>query len=42
MVNQPLKQRAAGVHDGQRYTPAGSGSAQWERANRVRSGRKQR
>ena len=42
VVDQMAEEGAAGVHGGQRYTAAGSGSAQWELANRVRSGRKQR
>jgi hypothetical protein len=42
MVEEAAEQRFSGVHAGQRYTAAGPGSAQWELANRVRSGRKQR
>jgi hypothetical protein len=43
MVEEAGQERAPGVvHGAQRYSVVGSGSAQWELANRVRSGRKQR
>jgi len=42
MVEEAAEERAPGVHGGERYSGCGSGSAQWELANRVRSGRKQR
>ena len=44
MIEEPRQQGAAGVvrHAAGGYTRAGPGPVQWEPANRVRSGRKQR